>query len=131
MERLKHRSDFLAAAGGAKAPAAAFVLQARDRGDAGAPRVGFTVTRKIGTAVERNRARRRLREVVRRSDAASLQRGKDYVLVARAGVLNVPFDRLVADFAHALARVHRHEPGRAGGGKAKGRQTAAGGQSVA
>jgi len=54
MERLKQRSDFLAAAAGAKVPAAAFVLQARDRGDARPPRVGFTVSKKVGDAVEEN-----------------------------------------------------------------------------
>jgi ribonuclease P protein component len=129
MERLRHRSDFLAAAGGTKAPSAAFILQARDRGDTGAPRVGFTVTKKIGTAVERNRARRRLRDIVRRSDAASLRPGKDYVLIARAAVLNTPFERLAAEFAHAVARVHRHGPAR--GGKAQGRPTGAGDQSTA
>lgn len=131
MERLRHRSDFLAAAGGPKAAAAAFVLQARDRGDADVPRVGFTVTRKIGTAVERNRARRRLRDVVRRSDAALLRAGKDYVLIARAGVLHLPFERLVSDFAQALARVHRPEAGRSAGGKAQARHTAAPDQSTA
>ena len=65
LDRLRHRADFLAAAEGAKAPAATFVLQARPRGDDGPARVGFTVSRKVGGAVERNRVRRRLREVVR------------------------------------------------------------------
>ena len=61
MERLRQRADFLAAATGAKAPTAAFVLQARKRGDSGPIRVGFTVTKKVGNAVERNRVRRRLK----------------------------------------------------------------------
>src|SRR5688572_12306897 len=55
MERLRQRADFLAAATGVKAPAAAFVLQARRRDDDGPVRIGFTVSRKVGTAVERNR----------------------------------------------------------------------------
>ena len=53
MERLRQRADFLAAATGTKMPTAAFVLQARKRDDAGPVRVGFTVSRKVGTAVER------------------------------------------------------------------------------
>lgn len=107
MERLRQRSDFLAAAGGAKAPAAAFVLQARERGDGGPPRVGFTVSKKVGGAVERNRVRRRLREIVRLSAAQSLRPGNDYVLIGRRAALELPFDRLMKDFAGAVARVHR------------------------
>jgi ribonuclease P protein component len=107
MQRLRHRSDFLAAAQGAKAPAAAFVVQARVRGDEDPPRVGFTVTKKVGTAVERNRVRRRLREVVRLSAAGLLQPGKDYVVIGRRAALALPFDRCLADFAGALRRVHR------------------------
>ena len=67
MERLKQRADFLAAAAGVKVPGAAFVLQARARGDTAPSRFGFTVSKKVGNAVERNRVRRRLREVVRLS----------------------------------------------------------------
>ncbi len=107
MERVKQRSDFLAAAAGAKAPGLALILQARERNDAGPPRVGFTVSRKVGSAVERNRVRRRLREIVRLSAAGRLHSGKDYVLIGRRAALDLPFDRLCADFLAALARVHR------------------------
>ena len=65
MERLTQRADFLAAASGIKTTAAAFVLQARKRVDEGPARFGFTVSKKVGNAVERNRVRRRLREIVR------------------------------------------------------------------
>ena len=65
MERLRQRADFLAAASGIKSTATAFVLQARKRIDDGPARFGFTVSKKVGNAVERNRVRRRLREIVR------------------------------------------------------------------
>jgi ribonuclease P protein component len=106
MERLRQRADFLAAATGAKAPAAAFVLQARKRDDDGPVRVGFTVSRKVGTAVERNRVRRRLREVVRRAGERVMRPGYDYVLVGRRPALAVAFDRLMEDFDDALHRLH-------------------------
>ncbi len=117
MERLRQRSDFLAAAAGVKAPAAAFVLQARQRGDGGPPRVGFTVSKKVGNAVERNRVRRRLREVVRLSAAGRLRPGSDYVLIGRRAALDLSFERLIEDFAGALSRVHE---GRRGAGRTTG-----------
>jgi ribonuclease P protein component len=123
MERLKQRADFLAAAAGAKAsgtsaPAAGFVLQARDRGDAAPSRVGFTVSRKVGNAVERNRVRRRLRDIVRRSAALPSASGHDYVLIGRRAALELPFDRMMAEFAGALKRVHGKPRVRAGAEKA-------------
>src|SRR5438132_14251006 len=105
MERLRQRADFLAAATGMKAPGAGFVLQARRRADQGPPRFGFTVSKKVGNAVERNRVRRRLREVVRLSAALSAQAGHDYVLIGRRTALGLPFERMIADFAGALKRV--------------------------
>jgi len=107
MERLRQRADFLAAAAGTKVPAAAFVLQARDRGDDSPPRVGFTVSKKVGDAVVRNRVRRRLREVVRLSAAERMQVGTDYVLIGRRAALHLPFDRLLEDFAGAFARLNK------------------------
>ena len=109
MERLRRRADFLAAAGGARASAAGFVLQARARGDAGPARVGFTVSRKVGNAVVRNRVRRRLREIVRLAPSERMQRGTDYVLIGRTAALDATFDRLAADLAGALDQVHRRQ----------------------
>lgn len=106
MERLRQRADFLAAATGIKAPAAAFVLQARKRADDGPVRLGFTVSKKVGNAVERNRVRRRLKEVVRLSTSGRMQTGHDYVLVGRKAALNVPFERIAEEFDGALRRVH-------------------------
>src|SRR5467141_1836566 len=106
MERMRQRADYLAAAAGAKASAAAFTLQARRRPDQGPPRFGFTVSKKVGNAVERNRVRRRLREVVRLSAALPAQAGHDYVLIGRRTALELPFERMTNDFAGALKRVH-------------------------
>jgi ribonuclease P protein component len=104
MERLRQRADFLAAKTGLRIPAAGFVLQARRRSDEGPPRVGFTVSKKVGNAVERNRVRRRLREIVRLSPLPLL-RGHDYVLVGRRAALSLPFARIAQDYEGALERV--------------------------
>ncbi|MEP7030930.1 MAG: ribonuclease P protein component [Pseudolabrys sp.] len=105
MERLKQRADFLAAATGIKVPAAAFVLQARKRPDEGPARLGFTVSKKVGNAIERNRVRRRLREIVRLAGARRMLSGHDYVLVGRRAALKVPFAQIVEDFEGALRRL--------------------------
>jgi ribonuclease P protein component len=108
MERLRQRADFLTAATGIKVPAAAFVLQAKRRSDQGPARIGFTVSKKVGNAVERNRVRRRLREIVRLNAAARVKPGHDYVLVGRRAALALPFERIQQDFDGALRRAHRH-----------------------
>jgi ribonuclease P protein component len=110
MERLRQRADFLAAASGTKIPGAAFVLQARKRNDEGPVRIGFTVSKKVGNAVERNRVRRRLREIVRLNGAAQFARGHDYVLIGRRAALRIPFARIAEEFSGALRRLQ----GRAG-----------------
>ena len=116
MERLKQRADFLAAATGTRVPSAAFVLQARQRTDDGPARFGFTVSKKVGNAVERNRVRRRLREIVRLSHLA-LHIGHDYVLVGRRAALNLPFARIAQDYEGALQRVHKRRAGGTTGSK--------------
>ena len=105
MQRLRRRAEFLKAATGSKAPTTGFVLQAIRREEGGPPRIGFTVSKKVGTAVERNRVRRRLREIVRHS-AAVMRPGYDYVVVGRRSALSEPFDRLLTAFGAALQRVH-------------------------
>ncbi len=106
MERLRQRADFLAAATGIKVPASAFVLQTRKRQDPGPVRIGFTVSKKVGNAVERNRVRRRLREAVRLSGGGRFQAGHDYVLVGRRRALELPFDTIRQDLDQAVARTH-------------------------
>jgi ribonuclease P protein component len=125
VERLKHRSDFRAAATGLRVSAGAFVLQARRRADGEAIRVGFTVSRQVGNAVERNRVRRRLREIVRLSAAgvkrvesgSGLRPGHDYVLIGRRLALAAPFAQMMQDLDAALTRIHETEPGGTGGGR--------------
>ena len=68
-------------------------------------RVGFTVSKKIGTAVERNRVRRRLKEIVRLSAATGLSCGHDYVLIGRRAALSLPFEQISEDFKRALRRL--------------------------
>lgn len=109
VERLKRRSDFRAAAGGIRASGRAFVLQARQRAEDDAIRVGFTVSRQVGNAVERNRVRRRLREIVRLTaavEAGHLRSGHDYVLIGRRAALAAPFGDMMQELDRALVRVH-------------------------
>jgi ribonuclease P protein component len=99
MDRLRQRADFLAVANGARINAAAFVVQSRRRDDDGPIRVGFTVTKKHGTSTERNRIRRRLRELVRPHS--------DYVLVGRRAALTSDFSNMLEDLRTALHRIER------------------------
>jgi ribonuclease P protein component len=109
MDRLKRRADFRAAAAGIRATGNAFVLQARRRADEAGIRVGFTVSRQVGNAVERNRVRRRLRELVRLAGVESMRCGHDYVLVGRRAALQEPFRAMIGQFGKALDRVHARE----------------------
>ena len=88
-----------------KVATAAFVLQVRKRNDKGPLRVGFTVSRRVGTAVERNRVRRRLKEIVRLATATGFVPGNDYVLVGRRAALSLPFDEIAEDLRRALKRL--------------------------
>ena len=107
MDRLRQRADFLAVANGARANSAAFVVQARRRDDDGPARVGFTVTKKNGTATERNRIRRRLRELVKRLDVIPMRPHHDYVLVGRRAALHRDFATMLDDLRQALLRLDR------------------------
>ena len=109
IDRLKRRRDFLAAAAGASVSTPGFIVQERRRGDSGPSRVGFTVSRKVGDAVQRNRLRRQLREIVRLSATTTLSAGSDYVLVGRRAGLEIPFVRLAADFTGALKRLAKRQ----------------------
>ncbi|NEY91241.1 ribonuclease P protein component [Tabrizicola oligotrophica] len=106
---LQHRPDFLRAASALRQGTGGFLLQARDRrDDSPATRVGFTASKKIGNAVARNRAKRRLREIARAVLPGMARPGWDYVLVAKPGVTTIrDFALLLADLQGALARIHK------------------------
>ncbi|MBL9095411.1 MAG: ribonuclease P protein component [Alphaproteobacteria bacterium] len=112
VSRLKTRADFLRLARGRKWAAPGLVLQmAPVEGDE--TRAGFTVTKKIGNAVVRNRAKRRLREVARAVLPLYASPGCDYVLIAREATPDRPFASLVEDLKQALRKVHGGRPPKA------------------
>ncbi len=103
--RLTRRAEFLrAAAKGRKAPMPGLVLQMMPRNDDDPARLGFTVTKKIGNAVIRNRTRRRLEDAASLVMAARPVAGLDLVLVGRAGTRGRPFTALQEDLLRALAK---------------------------
>ncbi len=106
--RLKRRAEFLrVAAKGQRAPMPGLVLQSLERDDQAPVRVGFTVTKKVGNAVVRNRVRRRLREAVRLHFRDNAAMGADLVLIGRDGTRTRDFQDLMNDLRRALARVAR------------------------
>ena len=106
IERLKKRPDFLATAKGFACARGALVAQGRYRGD-GRPiiRIGFTATRRVGGAVVRNRAKRRLREAARLLAPLYAKAGCDYVFIARGGAATRAWPRLLDDMKSALIRL--------------------------
>lgn len=117
---LKKRPEFLRIRGGARWSSTSFVLETRPRADTTAPepavdgagpRFGFTITKQIGKAVDRNRIRRRLKAALDELAPAFARPGYDYVVVARGPALDRPFVELKKELEDALHRVH-HAPGR-------------------
>jgi ribonuclease P protein component len=113
LERLKKRWQFLAVAKGRAAARGAVLVQVLPRASAASPviGVGFTATRKLGGAVVRNRAKRRLREAARQLLPLHGWPGHDYVLVARSGAATRPWTRLLDDVKSALASLAADDGG--------------------
>lgn len=108
LSTLSKRADFLRAASAQRMGTDSFLLQARPRGDeTPAIRIGFTASKKIGNAVARNRAKRRMRAVVRAVLPNLGQAGWDYVLVAKPeATISRDFAALVSDLTRALQQIH-------------------------
>ncbi|MCJ8323677.1 MAG: ribonuclease P protein component [Rhizobiales bacterium] len=113
MDILKKRSDFLKTAKGLKYVSRGFVLQALERNSAAdtiidkSIRIGFTASKKVGNAVCRNRAKRRLRELARNIASPVAKTGYDYVFIARKNILAMEFNQLVSDVQQAMHKIHR------------------------
>src|SRR3982751_6141600 len=106
LSAIRKRADFVAANSGLRATTAGFVLLVRDRKDADpAMRVGFTVTKKIGGAVVRNRMKRRFRALAREIVPAKGVPGSDHVMIGRANGIERDFALLRSDLASALDRL--------------------------
>lgn len=118
--RLTQRAEFQRVSKGRRAPAHAFTLQAQRRAEPvkqraefaipAGPRVGLTVTKKVGNSVIRNRIRRRLREALRHAPPLEAADDHDYVLMARIEALTSDFQTMVADVSRALRRIHSAKP---------------------
>jgi ribonuclease P protein component len=103
---LKRRAEFLRVArAGRKCVTASLVAQIAENAHDAEFRVGFTASRKVGNAVERNRARRRLRAAAGIVMPARALPGHDYVLIARRTILSQPFDAVLDDLGTAVSRL--------------------------
>ncbi|MEI4481976.1 MULTISPECIES: ribonuclease P protein component [unclassified Phyllobacterium] len=103
--RLRKRAEFLAVRNGEKRRGAYFLVEVKQRDDQDGPtRVGFTVTKKNGNAVVRNRIKRRLREAVRVNVADDMAAGTDYVIVARPDALKASFADLTRELSKRVAK---------------------------
>jgi ribonuclease P protein component len=111
--RLTRRAEFQRTARGRRTQLEAFALLANRRAEPAAssgPRVGLTVTKKVGNAVVRNRIRRRLREALRRNSRLEALPDHDYVLIARSAALTMDFHALVGEIDRGFRQIRRDKP---------------------
>jgi ribonuclease P protein component len=110
LETLKKRAEYLRVRGGSRWSVASATVEGKPRHDAAdaeaPPRFGFTVTKKMGGAVVRNRIRRRLKAAIAAISATHARTGFDYVLIARPAALTQSFASLKKDLEDAFQRVH-------------------------
>ncbi|EYS92536.1 ribonuclease P protein component [Bartonella bacilliformis str. Heidi Mejia] len=113
--RIRKRADFLAVRKGEKRRGPLFLLEMRSRQKTAetssplAARIGFTVTRKNGNAVKRNRIKRRLREAVRVGLTNDTKAGVDYVIVAYPDVLYAPFTSLISELSRRMKSKEKNQ----------------------
>ena len=109
VKRITKRSDFIQASHAKRLGVKGFLLQARNRNDDDqAIRVGFTCSKKVGNAVARNRAKRRLREITNLILISSAKKGWDYVLIGKKEVTaSRDFIKLKNDLTYALQKIHK------------------------
>ena len=110
--KLRERSDYIAAAKAKRVSTTGLVLQARKRVETSAPqtRYGITCSKKVGNAVARNRAKRRLRALANSVLPHRGRNGWDYVLIGRAQTtINQPFDMLLENLRFAIKKLHQSE----------------------
>ncbi len=109
VERLRKRADFLTLNRARRQGTATMLVQGRNRCDGtDVIRIGFTCSKKVGNAVARNRAKRRLREVVRLNLPEHGRPGWDYVLIGKpSATVEKPFADLQRDFQFALRKLHQ------------------------
>ncbi|MFC3052275.1 ribonuclease P protein component [Kordiimonas pumila] len=106
LTRLTKRPEYLAvAATRRKWVTPSFILQAKPAASDSQPRTGYTVSKKVGNAVIRSKARRRLKEASRTIMAANGQPGWEYVFVGRQAAFDYPFEKMKADIKWALAKL--------------------------
>ena len=105
LQKLTKRAEFLFVRAGVRSGRGVVLVEARRRAEDGPIRVGFTASKKVGGAVERNRAKRRLREAARQLLSEHGVAGADYVLVARQSTPGAPWPALLDDLKSALIRL--------------------------